>query len=243
MICTPIRAPRANAFAERWVRTIRAECLDWVLILGRLHLDRVLGVYVEHYNRERPADWTWPRRSIRGVGRAWCAPVVLSSDATSLEGSSTSTPGQRHDHRFLRPSGRSQPPRPRERRHGEGPAQPDPLSGIPAAPPPAAFRPCADRRTSPSSSFVGPAGRTFLYAASSGRPHPARSEGPYVYEAVGPVSEEGERGSGRYLGPSASPDSSRATSSRMGQANGRPSASHTPEPGSAVPIWAAAWPC
>ena len=53
-IRTPIRAPRANAFAERWVRTVRTECLDWMLILGRGHLERVLGVYVEHYNRERP---------------------------------------------------------------------------------------------------------------------------------------------------------------------------------------------
>jgi transposase len=54
VICTPIRAPKANAFAERWVRTVRAECLDWMLILGRGHLERVLNVYVKHYNRERP---------------------------------------------------------------------------------------------------------------------------------------------------------------------------------------------
>ncbi|MGZ3471376.1 MAG: integrase core domain-containing protein [Isosphaeraceae bacterium] len=54
VIRTPIRAPRANAFAERWVRTVRTECLDWMLILSRGHLERVLGVYVEHYNRERP---------------------------------------------------------------------------------------------------------------------------------------------------------------------------------------------
>ena len=54
VIRTPIRAPRANAHAERWVRTVRVECLDWTLVLGRRHLLRLLGVYVRHYNQQRP---------------------------------------------------------------------------------------------------------------------------------------------------------------------------------------------
>jgi putative transposase len=51
---TPVRAPRANAIAERFVRTVRSECLDWLLILNRRHLERVLRVYVDHYNTQRP---------------------------------------------------------------------------------------------------------------------------------------------------------------------------------------------
>jgi putative transposase len=51
---TPIRAPNANAFAERWIETLRAECLDWLLILGPRHLDRVLRIYVQHYDQRRP---------------------------------------------------------------------------------------------------------------------------------------------------------------------------------------------
>jgi putative transposase len=54
VIETPIRAPQANAYAERFVRTVRAECLDWLLIVGRRHLETVLRIYTAHYNRERP---------------------------------------------------------------------------------------------------------------------------------------------------------------------------------------------
>ena len=54
VIPTPIRAPNANAYAERVIATVRAECIDWSLILGRRHLDRTLRTYAEHYNRGRP---------------------------------------------------------------------------------------------------------------------------------------------------------------------------------------------
>src|SRR5660398_48972 len=54
VIRSPIQSPRANAFAERFVRTARRECLDHVLVLGEGHLRRILREYVSHYNQERP---------------------------------------------------------------------------------------------------------------------------------------------------------------------------------------------
>jgi putative transposase len=54
IVKTPVRAPQANAIAERFVRTVRGECLDWLLIGTRRHLERVLRVYVEHHNTQRP---------------------------------------------------------------------------------------------------------------------------------------------------------------------------------------------
>jgi putative transposase len=54
VLFTPVQAPKANAYAERWVGTVRAECLDWLLILARGHLEQVLRIYVQHYNQHRP---------------------------------------------------------------------------------------------------------------------------------------------------------------------------------------------
>jgi transposase InsO family protein len=48
VIRTPVQAPNANAFAERWVHTVRADCLDRILILSRRHLEHVLRVYRRH---------------------------------------------------------------------------------------------------------------------------------------------------------------------------------------------------
>ncbi len=53
-IRTPVRSPSANAFAERFVRTVREECLDHLLVVSRRHLESVLDEYVRHYNEARP---------------------------------------------------------------------------------------------------------------------------------------------------------------------------------------------
>jgi putative transposase len=68
VIGTPIQAPNANAVAERWVSTVRRECLDHLLIAGRRQLVRVLHGYVQHYNHHRPhrsLDLSAPERSER----------------------------------------------------------------------------------------------------------------------------------------------------------------------------------
>jgi len=67
---TPFRSPQANAIAERWVRSVRTECLDHLLILNERHLRRVLTEYVTYFNRWRPH---------RSLGqRAPCAPAPPS---------------------------------------------------------------------------------------------------------------------------------------------------------------------
>lgn len=54
VIWTPIEAPKANALAERFAGTVRRECLDWLPIANRRHLERVLRTYVAHYDGPRP---------------------------------------------------------------------------------------------------------------------------------------------------------------------------------------------
>jgi putative transposase len=51
---TPVRAPKANSVAERFLGTLRRECLDWILIANHQHLQRVLAEFVDYYNRHRP---------------------------------------------------------------------------------------------------------------------------------------------------------------------------------------------
>lgn len=54
IILTPIHAPKANAFAERWIRSVREECLDKIIAVNQHHLRRVMKAYVSYYNTARP---------------------------------------------------------------------------------------------------------------------------------------------------------------------------------------------
>jgi len=71
---TPYKAPRANAFCERFLGSVRRECLDHVLILGEKHLHRVIKEYVEYYNSSRPHQ---------GIGQA--IPLGVQSPVQSVQ--------------------------------------------------------------------------------------------------------------------------------------------------------------
>src|SRR6266581_2863262 len=78
IVRTPVRAPNANAYAERWVSTLRRECLDRILIVNRRQLEHVLRVYAAHYNRHRPhrsLSLQPPDESASAAARAPAGPI------------------------------------------------------------------------------------------------------------------------------------------------------------------------
>ncbi|HEY1853293.1 MAG TPA: integrase core domain-containing protein [Solirubrobacterales bacterium] len=74
VIRTPLEAPKANAIAERFVGTVRRECLDWLLVVNRRHLERVLHAFIDYYNVHRPH---------RALGLAAPAPAAVVPLASS----------------------------------------------------------------------------------------------------------------------------------------------------------------
>jgi putative transposase len=76
---TPFRTPNANAFAERFVRTVRSECLDHLLVVNELHLERILSGYARHYNGHRPHQGL--AQEIPAPERAVPLQVVRTSDS------------------------------------------------------------------------------------------------------------------------------------------------------------------
>jgi len=73
---TPVRAPRANAFAERWAETVRADCLDHLLIFSHRQLEYVQRCYVEHNNAARPH---------RGIGPETSRPSLSGHPGSKLQ--------------------------------------------------------------------------------------------------------------------------------------------------------------
>ena len=72
-----VRSPRANAFAERWVRTVRQDCLDHLLVVSRRQLESFLYDYVRHYNQARPhrgLHLAVPEPCSRPAGPRWHGP-------------------------------------------------------------------------------------------------------------------------------------------------------------------------
>jgi putative transposase len=70
VIKTPVRSPQANSYAERFVGTLRRECLDYMLILGERHLRSVLAEYARHYNGNRPHQGLQQEPPLRESGHA-----------------------------------------------------------------------------------------------------------------------------------------------------------------------------
>jgi transposase InsO family protein len=91
----PFRAPRANAYAERWVGTVRREALDHLLIFGPRQLERVLQEFIDHYHTARPHQGLGQRTPIRGAQYQANLTTAESSGSIASVVSFTNTFGQR----------------------------------------------------------------------------------------------------------------------------------------------------
>ena len=91
VIKAPVRAPKARAHAERWVGTVRRECLDRILILGHRHLASVLREYTAHYNEHRPHAQRPPLGKPPPTEQAAIEAITLGRTATTGSAACTST--------------------------------------------------------------------------------------------------------------------------------------------------------
>ena len=94
VVRTPPRTPQANGVAERFVGTVRTECLDRLLVLHQQHLERILEVFVDHYNRHRPhrALSLAPPEATRSAASSWPPVILVFCAVIDSAVSSTSTP-------------------------------------------------------------------------------------------------------------------------------------------------------
>ena len=81
IIKAPVRSPRANSYAERYVGTLRRECLDHLLAYGERHLRRILAEYAQHYNEHRPHQLREQRRPQYEIDR----PVDMTARISSRQ--------------------------------------------------------------------------------------------------------------------------------------------------------------
>ena len=107
VLLTPVQTPNANAYAERWVRTVRTECLDWLLIIGRGHLEQVLRVYAAHYNTHRPhrALQTGTAGSTRRSERRPRRPTMQDASTRPTRGTPPRIPSTSRMNAFTHPTG------------------------------------------------------------------------------------------------------------------------------------------
>ena len=98
IIRTPIRAPNANAYAERWVGTLRPKCLDRILIINRRHLEQVLCALHTHYNQHRPHRSLSLQPPEDQLAAAVLLPRTRESTPTSMKSPAASSTNTKQPH-------------------------------------------------------------------------------------------------------------------------------------------------